>query len=218
MPRTKRKKTISLIDFFVWYRNLPHQTAAIFELQEAIPDHLLRVDADWYQTWKAGGKQEDITPALDLIMTFEGLSLTAYECPAGHPTIGYGTRWYEDGSEVRLKHKITEARAIELLEFDVQRIYQKLGVHIPYWDEMPCEMRCALTSFAYNCGLNFMGSGHFQTITAKLREKKWGSVPAALLLYHNPGSEYAQGLKRRRMSEGELWVSALRDAENKFTE
>jgi lysozyme len=218
MPRTKRPQTVSLIDFFVWYRQLPHQTAAIYELQDAIPAHLLRADADWYQTWKAGGKQEDMTPALNLCMEFEGLSLTAYMCPAGFVSIGYGTRWYEDGSEVRLKHKISEARAVELLEFEIHRIYEKLGVRIPYWDEMPCEMRCALTSFAYNCGVNFLGSPHFQTITAKLREKKWESVPAALVLYHNPGTDYAQGLKRRRMGESELWVSGLRDAENKLSE
>lgn len=57
---------------------------------------------------------------LDLIKAFEGLSLKPYLCPAGIPTIGYGSTFYEDGTKVTLKDKaITEARATKMLLHEV---------------------------------------------------------------------------------------------------
>jgi hypothetical protein len=64
----------------------------------------------------------------------------------------------------------------------------------------------ALISFAYNLGTNFYGKAGFETITAKLREKAWANVPAALKLYRNPGTSAEAGLLRRRTAEGALWT------------
>jgi GH24 family phage-related lysozyme (muramidase) len=63
----------------------------------------------------------------------------------------------------------------------------------------------ALISFAYNLGANFYGKAGFETITARLREKAWANVPAALKLYRNPGTSAEAGLLRRRTAEGALW-------------
>jgi len=216
MPQTK-PESLELIDFFVWFRKLPHQLSAISELESKIREiapSLLDPESDWFATWRASGRQRDLTAALDLIKSMEGLSLTAYTCPAGHPTIGFGTRRYEDGRPVRLKHSITHSRAEELLQHEVQIMYEKLATRIPFWDEMNSEMQCALVSFAYNLGVNFYGAEGFRTITAKLRDKLWNSVPAAMFLYHNPGTHFAEGLQRRRIAEGELWMSGLRNADH----
>jgi GH24 family phage-related lysozyme (muramidase) len=40
-----------------------------------------------------------------------------------------------------------------------------------------------------------------------LKNKEWSKVPDALYLYHNPGTNVAEGLKRRRVAEGKLWSS-----------
>jgi len=46
----------------------------------------------------------------------EGFEPKPYLDPAGLPTIGYGTRYYEDGTEVTMDdEEIDEARATELL-------------------------------------------------------------------------------------------------------
>ena len=53
---------------------------------------------------------------LALIKKYEGLRLTAYLCPAGVATIGYGSTRYPDGRRVMLTDKLTnEAEATQLL-------------------------------------------------------------------------------------------------------
>jgi hypothetical protein len=47
------------IPFFQHWKNLPHQRAAVQQLWEAVPASLKQRDAGWYETWKAGGKQEE---------------------------------------------------------------------------------------------------------------------------------------------------------------
>ena len=65
----------------------------------------------------------------------------------------------------------------------------------------------ALLSFAYNLGAHFYGGENFQTITRVLKNKEWAKVPDALYLYRNPGTSVEEGLRRRRIAEGDLWES-----------
>jgi GH24 family phage-related lysozyme (muramidase) len=203
--------TLQLRDFFRFYKQLPHQDAAIAELQEFIAKHApaaLERDAAWYKTWQAGGKQGDYASAIRLIKEFEGCHLESYPDPlsGGDPwTIGYGTTRYGDGRPVKRGDKINAIEADMLLRLEVDRIAAKLAASVPHWTEMSDEKRSALISFAYNLGSGFYGAQDFETISRRLREKDWGQVPAALLLYRNPGSNVEAGLKRRREAEGKLW-------------
>ena len=85
---------IRLIDLFRFYRaGLPHQMAAVSELEEAINKvnpHILGRDQEWFKTWSQAGKQKEsnLQSALDLIKKWEGLRLEGYICPAGVPTVG----------------------------------------------------------------------------------------------------------------------------------
>ncbi len=54
----------SLIPFFEHWKGLPHQHAAVQQFWEAVPASLKKRDAAWYETWKAGGKQETPRPEL----------------------------------------------------------------------------------------------------------------------------------------------------------
>ena len=55
---------------------------------------------------------------IDLIHSFEGLSLTPYICPAGVPTIGWGNTYYPNGKKVTMKDKaITREQADEIFAF-----------------------------------------------------------------------------------------------------
>lgn len=45
-----------LESFFSNFNGNPHQRAAIQQLQEEMPPELLDSNAEWFQTWKAGGK------------------------------------------------------------------------------------------------------------------------------------------------------------------
>jgi GH24 family phage-related lysozyme (muramidase) len=204
---------IKLEQLFRYYKGLPHQAAAIQTLEQDLAVNgyaaAMRRDRAWFQTWSQDGKQQDLSAAIKIIREFEGCHLDAYKCPAGVWTIGWGTTRYQDGRQVKQGDKINAIEADMLLRQEVDRIAAKLARDVPGWKEMADHQRCALVSFAYNLGENFYGASGFETITRELREKDWPAVPAALLLYRNPGTNVEAGLKRRRIAEGNLWAGAL---------
>ena len=198
---------LRLVDLFRYFKGLPHQLASISELEAAIGPRLLNRDQPWFKTWSVPGKQTDLADAIQIIKEFEGCHLSAYPDPlsGGDPwTIGYGTTRFPDGSAVQRGDKINVIEADMLLRLEVDRIAERLRA-IPHWASMGDPQRCALISFAYNLGTGFYGSAGFDTISAALRDKGWPSVPAALLLYCNPGTAVEAGLLRRRKAEGALW-------------
>ena len=204
---------ITLEQLFRFYKALPHQAAALQLLEQDLAVNgyavAMRRDRAWFQTWSQDGKQSDLAAALKIIKEFEGCHLDAYPDPlsGGVPwTIGYGTTRYTDGRNVSKGDKINAIEADMLLRQEVDRIAAKLRQIVPFWIEMADHQKCALISFAYNLGSGFYGAPGFETISRELREKDWDAVPAALLLYRNPGTNVEAGLKRRREAEGKLWA------------
>ena len=209
------KAPVRLADLFRYYKALPHQMAAIVELEAALlkvaPDALNR-DQPWFKTWSQAGKQHDYAPAVKLIKQFEGCHLEAYADPLhgwSVATIGYGATRYQDGRKVQRGDKINVIEAEELLEQEIKRIADKLASSVPAWKEMRAEQRCALISFAYNLGPSFYGAAGFETISKRLQEKDWNDVPSALELYRNPGTNVETGLLRRRRAEGAMWAEGM---------
>lgn len=203
---------ITLEQLFRFNRGLPHQLAAVSELEADIQENgyqaAMRRDRPWFNTWSQAGKQDSLDAALHLIQEFEGCRLEAYPDPAsgGEPwTIGYGTTRHDDGRPVQKGDQITAAQAQMLLRREVDQIVARLAGSVPGWQEMSDGQRCALVSFAYNLGAGFYGSEGFETISRCLREKDWDRVPEALLLYRNPDTPVEAGLRRRREAEGRLW-------------
>jgi GH24 family phage-related lysozyme (muramidase) len=207
---------ITIEQLFRYWRDLPHQRAAIPLLEADIKANgytvAMRRDREWFKTWSTAGKQLDHSQALALIKEFEGCQLTAYPDPAsgGAPwTIGYGNTRYPDGRAVQQGDRINAVEADLMLRQEVDSIATKLSGAVPNWQQMQDPQRCALISFAYNLGDGFYGAEGFETITRRLKERDWAKVPDALLLYRNPGSNVEAGLKRRREAEGRLWLQGL---------
>ena len=149
---------------------------------------------------------------IELLQQFEGCHLTAYRCPAGFWTIGWGNTNHFDGEPVKKGDRISQAIADEMLASTIElQVIPKLRL-IPHWQEMSAEQQGALISFAFNLGWQFYGAEGFETISRRLRNREWGKVPEALLLYRNPGSEFEEGLKRRRAAEGALWRKGMKAA------
>ena len=207
---------ITLEQLFRFYRGLPHQAAALQLLEQDLAVNgyavAMRRDRAWFATWSQDGKQQDLGAALKIIKEFEGCHLEAYADPLHGwdvATIGYGTTRYSDGRKVKQGDKINAIEADMLLRQEVDRIAAKLRATVPFWVALADHQKCALISFAYNLGAAFYGAVGFETITARLRDKDWTSVPQAMLLYRNPGSSFEAGLKRRREAEGRLWAEGL---------
>ena len=54
--------SLSLLPFFKWFRETPHQMAAIKQLEDSITDPaLLDEEAEWFQTWKTTGRSEQVS-------------------------------------------------------------------------------------------------------------------------------------------------------------
>ena len=144
-------------------------------------------------------------PAAKLIREFEGFEANAYVCPAGVVTIGWGfTKWND--RPVRLGETISREVADAMLSDLIEsKIVPALAQTVPGWKTLPPNRQNALVSFAYNVGWHFCGSSDFVTISRALREENYDAVPAALMLYINPGTPSEHGLRRRRSAESKLW-------------
>ena len=187
----------------------PQQLAAFSGLDEGLTTEQRQAFTDlWRAEGSPAANQSDLAAALKLIKEFEGCHLEAYADPLHGwdvATIGFGTTRYGDGRKVQQGDKINAIEADMLLRQEVDRIAEKLRATVPFWVAMADHQKCALISFAYNLGSGFYGVAGFETISRELREKDWSAVPAALLLYRNPGTNVEAGLKRRREAEGKLW-------------
>lgn len=147
---------------------------------------------------------------VELIKEFEGCHLEAYPDPltGSNPiTIGWGSTRDQNGNPFKLGTKISQATADNLLIQQIKNEFLPPLTKIPYWNQMNMNQRGALLSFAYNLGARFYGSSGFNTISRVLKNKQWNKVPDALYLYRNPGTNVEAGLKRRRIAEGDLWMS-----------
>lgn len=131
---------------------------------------------------------------IDLIKQFEGLRLTAYKCPAGVYTIGYGhTRGVKRGM------KITEEEASAYLTADLrnsEKAVERYDV-IYHWNQNEYD---ALVSFTFNCGAT--------NLRALLRNgrRNRSQIAATLPLYRKAGGKVLKGLERRRAAEKALFL------------
>lgn len=201
---------ISLPDFFKWYSGTVEQKEAVVLLESMMPVSLLQDDSSWVIKYR---EQPEVPPStvppqcLDIIAEFEGFRASPYLCPAGVPTVGYGCTFYPDGRKVALSDPpLTHQEAKDMLAVLVEKeFWAVLQNTIPDWEHMNDNQRSALTSFAFNLGAHFYGSPGFATVSACLKDHAWDEIPAAFMLYVNPGSSFEAGLRRRREAEGRLW-------------
>lgn len=190
-------------------KRLPHQIDAWKYLQESTSKEVQDEFAKRFRNEKVIPKFEGIPQSgLKLIQQFESCQLKSYYDPhtGGLPiTIGWGSTRNKDGKRFMIGVRITQQEADDLLHYQIKTEFLPALRKIPYWDQMNEKQQGALLSFAYNVGSNFYGLSGFDTITRVLKNREWEKVAAALFLYHNPGTNVAEGLKKRRKAEGDLW-------------
>ena len=146
---------------------------------------------------------------LDIIKRFEGLvdgdpsspGYSPYRCPAGIPTIGYGSTRYRDGTPVRMGDRgITEAEAEDLLAAYCD--------HAGSWVSrltkvaVTANQFSALVSLIYN-----IGSGNYQssTVRQKLNRGDYDGAAGNFWQWRRGGGRILAGLVRRRAAEAALF-------------
>jgi lysozyme len=148
-----------------------------------------------------------VAVALPLVKEFEGCRLEAYPDPetGGEPwTIGWGSTTYGDGARVQQSDRISQELADALLAGRLERDGHMLAQRIPGWQKLVVDQQAALLLFSYNCGPSWFGSTGFSTLTSRLQAGELEQVPAALMLYVNPGGPTEAGLRRRCKAEAAL--------------
>lgn len=135
-----------------------------------------------------------------LIRRFEGCRLSPYLCPAGVPTIGYGSTRYEDGVGVQLTDPpITHERALALLRHSVATSYQPAVLRL--LGPLISEREAALVDFAYNLGPKNL---QHSTLRRKILAGLWDEVPSQLMRWVRGGGKILPGLVKRRQAEAAL--------------
>jgi lysozyme len=140
---------------------------------------------------------------VDLIKSFEGLSLKAYKVDgAGEKywTIGYGSY----GPHVHEGMVITKVKAEELLKDELERFVKgvdelvKVTINQHQFD--------ALVSFAYNCGL---GNLKTSTLLKLVNKKDFKGAANEFDKWTRAGGNVLKGLVRRRAAEQELFTKPV---------
>ena len=137
--------------------------------------------------------------ATALCKQFEGFKSKPYLCPAGVPTIGYGSTYYADGRKVALSDQpMGEPDAAALLRSELAHTYLP-GVlrncPILAMDERRCN---AIVDFCYNLGI---GRLQTSTLKRKINAQDWEAAQEQLMLWTKGGGRVLPGLEKRRTAE-----------------
>lgn len=130
---------------------------------------------------------------INLIKKYEGCRLTAYKCPAGVWTIGYGHTLGVKSHDV-----ITQEQAEDFLRQDLEKYEHTVMMcdDVYHWTQNEFD---ALVSFAYNVG-NIIG------VTAHYKRSK-EQIANAIYLYNKANGRTLPGLVKRRCEEHDLFIS-----------
>lgn len=140
--------------------------------------------------------------AAELCRRFEGFRSKPYLCPAGIPTIGYGSTYYADGRKVTLQDTpMSEAAARALLMYELNHTYLPGALRqCPNLIRHPNALN-AVVDFAYNLGV-----GRLQTSTLRRRvlAEDWAGAKVELRKWVRGGGKVLPGLVARREAEAAL--------------
>ena len=134
---------------------------------------------------------------LALIKRHEGKILTAYKCPAGVWTIGYGHTHQVKSGDV-----IDDAMATEFLKKDVRHAQAAIARYVKV--ELDQNQFDALVSFIYNVGAGAFGKS---TLLRRLNESRYAAAADQFRRWNKGGGRVLRGLVRRRADEAELFAN-----------
>ncbi|MGL6034947.1 MAG: lysozyme [Acinetobacter johnsonii] len=142
------------------------------------------------------------TNGIDLICSFEGLRLKAYDDGVGVWTIGYGTTVI-NGTKVKKGDTCTVEQAKSYMAQDLKKFESAVNqVKVP----LNQNQYDALVSLAYNIGVSaFLNS----TLLKKLNAKDYKGAAEQFDRWNRAGGKVMRGLTNRRAKERKLFEKAL---------
>lgn len=132
---------------------------------------------------------------VDLVKEFEGFRPTAYLCPAGVWTIGYGTTENVDPGD-----EVTEQEAEEMLMDDLLEASKAIDDLVDV--ELTQQQYDALTSFVYNVGRDAFRNS---TMLRLLNAGDYDGAAKQFPRWNKGGGRVLAGLARRREVERQVF-------------
>lgn len=138
---------------------------------------------------------------IDLIHMFEGFRASPYLCPAGVPTIGYGSTRYADGTPVQLSdNSITKETADKILRETLIEYEDAVNRYAQV--ELTQNQFDALVDFAYNAGAQNLRKS---TLLRKLNDNDFDGAADEFKKWVYGGGQILPGLVKRREAEAGLF-------------
>lgn len=142
-------------------------------------------------------ENESVTIAASLCRQFEGFFPRPYLCPAGVPTIGFGSTRYEDGTRIALSDPpITKERAERLLAWEIEK--QCLPAVERYTPGLTPKRKAALIDFVYNLGAGRLAAS---TLRKRINAGDYAGSQTELMKWVRGGGKVLPGLVKRRAAE-----------------
>lgn len=136
-----------------------------------------------------------------LIRRFEGLRLKPYMCPAGVPTIGYGSTRYPHGRAVAMSDRaITKDDAESFMQYDAERFALEAIKLSPVLADDDDKL-CAIADFIYNLGASRYAAS---TLRRRVNAQDWDGAQVQIMKWVWAGGKKLPGLVTRRSAEAEL--------------
>jgi lysozyme len=138
---------------------------------------------------------------LNLIKESEGFRSSPYLCPAGVPTIGYGSTRYADGRAVKLTDKpITEEQAQTIMKASLKAYEEAVLRYVTV--SLNQNQFDALVDFAYNAGAQNLRTS---TLLKLLNQSLYDKAAAEFDKWVYGGGKKLGGLVKRRALERKLF-------------
>lgn len=188
-------------DIFDYLRKL--SGGILTQAQVVATDKLLSIDFDAVKKMLGVPELMSVSAkGIDLICSFEGLRLTAYDDGVGVWTIGFGTIKYPNGVRVKRGDTCTLEQAKSYMKYDLiefEHTVNSLAKVLLNQNQFD-----ALVSLTYN-----IGSGAFKssTLLKKLNLSDYKGAAEQFDVWVNAGGKRMQGLANRRAKEKSLFLS-----------
>lgn len=135
---------------------------------------------------------------LGLIKRHEGLRLSAYLCPGGEWTIGYGHT-----GDVAPGDKITEEQADQMISADLRIFEDVINKHLEV--QLSQNQFDAIVVFSYNVGCGaLLGSTLWRKLQADPSDE---SIADEFAKWRNARGKVLPGLVKRRADEAKLYFN-----------
>ncbi len=137
---------------------------------------------------------------LKLIRDSEGCKLTAYQCPAGVWTVGYGYT----GADIKKGVTWTQEKADECLLVTAMAVLDRAIKYSPILATANMEKQAAIADFIYNLGV---GNYSKSTLKKQVDAGNWMAASSEIKKWNKAAGKELKGLTIRRQKEAALLMA-----------